>query len=185
MMKKLNLLIYLLLGFGVIACNDMPDEHNKQGTGFKIPPVRTGTYYETELSGDNAVVIADTIIYSVVTKNSNPDDDWRTYCLRKLDQQALVNIIFNAIYQGKLIPYDYSTEEPMSIEEVKAFEKENDRKKIAKIQFVEEWYFDEKNLQMGKRVNAIMLAYELRNSKGEVSGYKAGVKVYLNNKEVE
>jgi hypothetical protein len=36
---------------------------------------------------------------------------------------------------------------------------------------------------MGKRVNAIMLAYELRNRKNEVSGYKAGIKVYLTDKK--
>lgn len=167
----------------ISACNNETKKDNNTDTGFEIPSVKTGTFYETDLNGDNAVVIADTITYSVVTKNSNPEDDWRSYCLRNMNQKALANILFNAIYQGRLQAYDYSTEEPMSIEEVRAFEKENDRNKIAKVQFVEEWYFDENKLKMGKRVNAIMMAYEIRNLKGEVTGYKAGVKVYLNGED--
>ncbi len=164
----------------ISACNNETKKDKNTDTEFEIPPVKTGTFYETDLNSGNAVVIADTITYSVVTKNSNPEDDWQAYCLRNMNQKALANILFNAIYQGRLKAYDYSTEEPMSIEEVKAFEKENDRNKIAKVQFVEEWYFDEKKLKMGKRVNAIMMAYEIRNLKGDVTGYKAGVKVFLN-----
>jgi hypothetical protein len=175
-------IIFVLILFLFVACKQK-DENRQNGTDkeeFKIPAVKTGAFYETDLDKNNAVVIADTIIYSVTTKNASPEDEWTEYCLRKMDNQALANIIFNAIYNGRLTPYDYDTEEAMTIKQVRAFEKENPRNKIAKIQFVEEWYFDEQNLKMSKRVNAIMLAYELRNIRNEVSGYKAGIKVYLN-----
>jgi hypothetical protein len=178
-------LIFVLILFLLVGCKQN-DENKQNGTHkdeFKVPPVKTGAFYKTDLNKNNAVVIADTIIYSVTTKNASPEDEWTEYCLRKMDNQALANIVFNAIYNGRLTPYNYDTEEPMTIAQVRAFEKDNRRDKIAKVQFVEEWYFDEQNLQMGKRVNAIMLAYELRNRKNEVSGYKAGIKVYLTDKK--
>ena len=178
-MKNLIFVFIILIFAGCKQSSESEQESTKKEE-FKIPPVKTGAFYETDLNGNNAVVIADTIIYSVVTKNASAEDDWTEYCLRKMDNQALANIVFNAIYNGRLTPYNYDTEEPMTIKEVKTFEKENPRKNIGTIQFVEEWYFDEKNLQMGKRVNAIMLAYELKDEEGEVRGYKAGIKVYLN-----
>ena len=179
-MKKLLFIGLLSLLFACTQNKEQKDEVLSEHD-YVAPAVKTGAFYETALNEDNSVIIADTIIYSVVTKNPNPEDDWTEYCLHRVDQEALANIIFNAIYNGRLTAYDYYNDEPMSIEAVRTFEKENPRNKIANVQFVEEWYFDEKNLKMGKRVNAIMLAYELRNNKDEVKGYKAGVKVYLDN----
>ena len=177
---RIYFFVLILILFVGCEQNNENRQNSSKEEEFKIPPVKTGAFYSTDLDSNNAIVIADTIIYSVVTKNAYKDDEWAEYCLRKMDNEALANIVFNAIYNGRLTPYDYNTEEPMSIKQVKAFERENNRKDIGTVQFVEEWYFDEKNLQMGKRVNAIMLAYELKNNEGELRGYKAGIKVYLN-----
>ncbi len=128
----------------------------------------------------NATVVALPIIYDVVIKNSDPENDWQAECLKKVEVQTFANIIFKAVYEKRLIPYNYNLEIPMTIDEVKQLEKEFKRERVAKVQFLEEWYFDEKKLQMGKRVNAIMLAYEKYDAKGVVKSYKAGIKVYLN-----
>lgn len=179
-MKKItNLSLIFLLVYFFNACkNQNPDQKEK----INIAPVKTGAFYETYLNSNNSVIIADTIIYDVVIKNAFPEDDWQEFCLKNVDRTALANIIFNAIYNGKLTAYDYQQEKPMTIKEVQELEKEYSRDKIAKIQFIEEWYFDEKEMKMGKRVNEIMLAYELNNFDGEIRGYKAGVKVYLTDK---
>jgi len=38
--------------------------------------------------------------------------------------------------------YDYQQEIPLTVEEVKELEKEYNRDKFAKMQFIEEWYFE-------------------------------------------
>lgn len=147
----------------------------------KIYNPRAGTYYETDLTGELASVIADTITYDVLLRNNNKEDEWAEYCLKNVDIRALTDAIFNAVYTKRLIAYDYITEDPMTIQEVKEMEQkpEFSRDKISKAQFMEEWYFDEKTLKMGKRVNSLMLAYESRDAQGKIRRYKAGFKVYF------
>lgn len=171
-----NLTLAFVLVFFINSCKDEATEQKEE---INISPVKTGTFYEKDLNSSNSIVIADTVIYDVVIKNAVPEDEWQEFCLKNVDRAAITNIIFNAIYNGKLTAYDYQHEKPMTINQVKELEKEYDRDKVAKIQFIEEWYFNEKKMKMGKIVNEIMLAYELNNSDGEIRGYKAGVKVYL------
>ncbi|OQX98604.1 MAG: hypothetical protein B6I20_10880 [Bacteroidetes bacterium 4572_117] len=168
----------------VLLISACTNENTQQKEDLNVPPVKTGAFYETDLDSSNSVLIADSIIYDVVIKNAFPEDEWSELCLKYVDRTALANIIFNAIYSGRLTAYDYQNEIAMTIEEVKELEKENSRDKIAKIQFIEEWYMDEKEMKMGKRVNEIMLAYELNNDDGEVRGYRAGVKVFLTNESM-
>ncbi len=179
-MRSIIRLAFVLL-FALLF-NACKNENMNTEAEVNIPPIKTGTFYKTELNSDNSVIIADTIIYDVIIRNTIEEDDWQEFCLKNMDRAALTNIIFNAIYNGKLTAYDYQQETPMTIEEVKQLEKEYSRDLIGKMQFVEEWYLDEKNMQMGKRVNEIMLAYEIYNLDGEVRAYKAGVKVYLTDK---
>ena len=169
----------LLLAFIFNACEN---KNTDKGAEVSIPPVKEGSFYETDLNNSNSIVIADTIVYDVVIKNAFPEDEWQEFCLKNVDRDAIANIIFNAVYNGKLTAYDYQHESPMTIDQVKELEEEYSRDKVAKIQFIEEWYFDEEKMEMGKRVNEIMLAYELYSSDGEIRGYKAGVKVYLTDK---
>ncbi len=131
---------------------------------------------------DNYIVIADTIIYGVVLKNTNPDDYWTEDCLKYVDRKKITDIIFKAIYAGRITAYDYYENTPFTIDEIKKIEKENEfkRDRFAQIQFKEEWLFDEKNFKMEKRVTSIILGYELYDSNNKVKGYKAAFKVYLN-----
>ena len=145
----------------------------------EIPEIKMGNFYSDNSNKGNSVVLADSIIYYTVIKNPDPEDDWQKKCLARLDRKALANIIFNAIYNGRLTAYNFMTDAPMTIDEVKLLEKEHPRKEIAKMEFSEEWYFNENDLSFSKKVNAIMLGYEGRNLSGEVK-YFAGVKVFLN-----
>jgi hypothetical protein len=129
---------------------------------------------------DKSVMIADTIMYTAIVKNPIPQDEYMNEWLQRANIKSLSNILFDAVYAKKLKAYDYITGEKMTIEEVKALEKEYPRDKIAKILFTEEWYFDEVNMQMNKKVNSIMLAYEKRDDSNEVTGYKSGIRIYLN-----
>lgn len=125
-----------------------------------------------------AVLVADSIVYDVVVRNPAPNDDWVEYCLRGVDEQSMAHLIIEEVLKGRLKAYSYSTNAPLSIDDVKAIEKGegNGRDNVAKVQFEEKWYFDVANLQFVKRVYAVMLAYEINGAEGR---YRAGIKVYL------
>ncbi len=186
-MRKTRLLIsWLGIGLVFIISSCKQDTSNIKEKGLSVsdssriefPEIKRGNFYTENIEKGNSIVLADTIIYYTVIKNANQQDEWQEKCLERLDRKALANIIFNAIYNGRLTPYDFMTEEPMTINEVKSLEKDNPRNKIAKVEFTEEWYFNEDDLSFTKRVNAIMLGYEKGNNPEDVK-YVAGVKVYL------
>jgi hypothetical protein len=127
-------------------------------------------------------VIADSISYGVVIRNKDSSNIWREKWLSRLKRDSLVDWLFNAVYDRELKAYDYFTEEPMSIREVKKIEKKDEfkRSQIGKVQFEEVWYFDPDNYRMVKSVNSIMLAYESYRRDSTFRGYKPVFKVYLN-----
>lgn len=128
------------------------------------------------------ISLADSINYGVVIKAREGADAWQKKWLSKLDRKKWVDFLFDAVYKGRLQPYDYFEDEPMTIEQVKELEskKEFDRSKISKIQFQEKWYFNPENLQMVKEVYSVMLAYEVYKDDGSFRGYKPAFKIILN-----
>lgn len=140
-----------------------------------IPDTRT--FYEVDKN--QSIDIANPITYDVIIKNPDSADEWTTECLKDTKAEILINILFQAVYKNRLIAYDYMSNEPMTTDQVKEFEKEYTRDKIGKIQFVEEWYFNEETLEMGKKIKEVTIGYELYGNQGEVRAYKAGFKLYL------
>ncbi len=126
--------------------------------------------------------IAAPIIYEVLVKNPDADDEWGSEKLENLKTEVLIEAVFSAVYSKKADAFNYHTDEKMSIEDIKYLESQEDfkRQNIGKIQFEEDWYFDTKNLIMGKKVHSILLAYEVYDSFNQVIGYKAGFVVHLN-----
>ncbi|MBN1252349.1 MAG: hypothetical protein JXR51_15330 [Bacteroidales bacterium] len=190
-MKTINLLtLFFVFLISLASCNENSNEKNNVNdsiSAISIPEVKPGTFYNIDMNKGNSVVLADTITYDLELKNNDPEDDWKQECLQYIDRKALTNIIFNAVYNGKLTAYNYNYGIPMTIKQVKELEKEYSRDRITKMQFIEEWFFDEKNLVFGKKVIGIMLAYELYNPEGEIRGHTAGILVYFNkdkNKEI-
>ena len=149
------------------------------GCSDRIPEQKKPLVQRTPL---NIPIIADTVIYDVVVKNPEPDDLWIEESLRNLNREALVDIIFNAVYRKELIPYEYFSNEAMSVGDIIELENspEFSREKIGRIQFSEEWYFDEDNLRMEKRVNSLTFGYEVFDPQGNLRGYKPAFLVKLN-----
>ena len=177
-MKNSIYSIIFLSFLGIFACNNNQEAEENTDSLSKIE-IRRETFYNTDLDSPNAVILADTIAYDVTIKNPDPGNNWTEEELRRMDEVALANIILNAIYNKRLTAYNFQTDEPMTIEEVKDMESKHSREEIGRMRFIEEWYFDKKTLQFGKKVNRIMLAYEKKNNQGEVR-YVSGVMVYLN-----
>ncbi len=131
---------------------------------------------------EKGFLVAEPIIYDVVVLNPDPEDRWTTEKLEKLHKEALVELIFQAVEEGKVTAWNYHTDEKMSIKDIHTLEKtdEFNKSKIGKIQFIEDWYFDEKRMRMTKVVKSIMLAYEVYDQFGKVRGYKAAFRIDLN-----
>ncbi len=163
-MKNKYILFSVILSGVFFSCNQKDIEVKKVDIGRE----------------NNFSVIADTIINDVLIQN--PDsNEWTDYCLRNLKKDVLVEEIFNSIYNGKLVPYEFFQDVPLEINDIKSLENDPEfsRDRIAKVQFEEAWFFDTENHIMVKKVYSIMLAYEVYNQEGEIKGYKPAFKVYF------
>ncbi|MCQ2974743.1 MAG: hypothetical protein MJ211_08025 [Bacteroidales bacterium] len=194
-MKKYICFVFCVLLFA-ISCNNNsnnnnmnyevtfePDSSADNDVNYDIEieypdPIipESDTYYNVD-SG-NALVISNPITYHVNTKNYKPDDEWTEQCLANTKMSVLVNSIYQAVYKGKLIPYDYFSEQPIPIDSVKAFEKKHSRNMVGQLQFVEDWYYDEKQMKFYKNVKSITLGYEIVDKYGLI-GFDPGFMVKL------
>jgi len=166
---KLVLVLLVLFGFLMMGCKKQWNKEEKHTI-------------QTDSISNKFISIADSINYGVVVKARNNADEWQKKWLQTFDRKELVDFIFEAVYSGKLQPYDYFEDKPISVEQVKQLEnqKEFDRSRVGKIQFKERWHFDPEHLKMMKEVYSLMLAYEVYRENGEFRGYKPAFKVYLN-----
>ena len=158
-------LIIILLIAGLTACKQQSSEPAVTG--------KAKTLKDTTLLSFQP--IAESIRYDVIIKNPDPDDEWTEACLKGLDSEKLVDEVYKAIYAGKVKAYDYYTDEPMSVNQVKEIEKqaESDGAEVAKVQFLEDWFFDPQTFNFYKKVHYIMLAYEILDKNGNARNYKA------------
>ena len=132
-------------------------------------------------ASDSSVIVADSIMYITNVINPEPEEDYyMKEWLSGAKTEVLANLIFTAVYNKQLKPYNYITGKEMTLAEVEDLEKNWIRENIGQILFTEDWYFDEKELKMYKQVNSIMLAYYTYSDDGLVNGNKAGIRVYLN-----
>jgi hypothetical protein len=145
------------------------------------PAVIKESEFFYDFDSTSAILVSDPIVYEVVVKNHETDDDWEEERLAKTNVLPLANAVFQAIYKGRVKAYDYFTEEEMSVDEIKKLEKEFNRKEIGNIMFEEKWYFNEKTMTFTKKIKSLTFGYELREPKTkDFQGFKAAFKVNLN-----
>ncbi|TVR73613.1 MAG: hypothetical protein EA408_04740 [Marinilabiliales bacterium] len=176
-MESIRLLKYLFRHAGVIAL--ALALFSGSGCRDRIPEQKSPQVERTVL---NAAVIADTVIYDVIVKNPDAEDLWTEETLRNLNRGGFVDIIFNAVYREELVAFDYFTGQALTVRDVADLENDPEfsRENIGMLQFNEEWYFDEENLRMEKRVNSVSLGYEVYDAEGRIRGYKPAFLINLN-----
>jgi hypothetical protein len=137
---------------------------------------------ETHSPNTGGLLVADTIIYDVLINNPDPEDTWADECLKYLNHSILVDSLFGLVYSGRIIAYDFFTQERLKISDIKDIESvpEFSRKQIGKIQFSEKWSLDPVNQLFNKEIISIVLGYELYDDSGNVRGYKPVFKLFLN-----
>ncbi len=123
------------------------------------------------------------IIYDTFLINRDSTDTWGDECLAKFDRKTLVDKVFENVYNGRIIAYDYFTGEKLSSDQIAKMEKEGifTRKQISKIQFAERWIWDESTVQMRKELISMTIAYEVYNESGVSRGQKPVFKLIFKN----
>lgn len=134
----------------------------------------------TELPA-GAVLIATDIVTEVIIRPDPEGDPWETEKVAGYKGDPLVDGIFGRIYDGSLTVYDYHSGEPLTREDVKKIEGEfkNDRTRIGKLSFTEDWYYFPEENRLEKRAKSVTFGYELYNNLGKVYAYRAAFRADL------
>ncbi len=180
-MRKLFSIVLSIITLSIVACSPEKETDTKSEVIGEVTEVVSADKLNIPKSMEGFTKIGDTVSYTALIKN--PDSEMNGYMdtwLKGMDTNQFTTIIMDALLAGKLKGYDYLEGKEMTIEEIKAFDKEYTRDRIGNVLFTEDWYFDEKNLTMHKVVNSIMFGYENRDTEGKVTGHKSGIRVYLN-----
>jgi hypothetical protein len=148
----------------------------------------TGLRNTTGLSAGNttglfpgAVIIARDIVTEVIIRPDPQGDPWEIEKVAGFSGEPLVDGIFSRIYDGSLTVYDYHSGNPLSPADVKKIEGEfkNDRTKIGKLSFTEDWYYYPEENRVIKQARSVTFGYELYNNVGKVYAYRAAFRADL------
>ncbi len=114
------------------------------------------------------------IIYDTYVINRDSTDSWGDECLSNFNRKKLVDKVFTSVLDGKITPYDYFTGEKITPEQIRKMETDNvfSRKNISKIQFDEEWIWDDEKNEIRKQVISMTVAYEVFDNEGKSRGQK-------------
>jgi hypothetical protein len=114
------------------------------------------------------------IIYETSITNTDTTDSWANECLLGFDRKALINKLFDDVYNEKIIAYDYFTDKKISPEEIRKMEIEGVfiRKEISRIRFEEKWIWDNGKLEMQKQLISMTLSYQVYDTEGKPRAQK-------------
>jgi hypothetical protein len=154
----------------------------------------------------NMTQLTERIQYPVFIRSPYGDDgDWYRENMEGPKREAFVKMIFDAAYSGKVKAYDYLTNEPLTVAQVKAIGNKSDTlhlikempvykeydtiinqklnlKDIHRITFLEEWYMDVDKFRMEKKVVGICPSLTIYEDSTDVKGYKPLFWLYLDEK---
>jgi hypothetical protein len=127
------------------------------------------------------VLIASGIVTEVIIRPDPDGDPWEIEKVAGYNGEAMVNSIFESDYDGKLTVYDYHSGDVLTANDVKKIEAEfkNDRTKIGKLSFTEDWYYRPADNSLEKRARSVVFGYELYNNLGKVYAYRAAFRADL------
>jgi Icc-related predicted phosphoesterase len=130
--------------------------------------------WSSELSPD-LIVVAKDIITEVIVKPDTLGDPWEVEKVRNYNGKLMFTNLFENIYSKKVTVYDNLTGAPLDPGDVRKMEKEfgSDVSKIAKIQFLEDWYFNPSTNKIIKKIKSVSFGYESTKEDGFPVRYKA------------
>lgn len=153
----------------LVSCSGQkPDAGEKQAAG-------------TESTPEGAVIIARDIVTEIIVRPDPDGDPWEAEKVKGYQGEAMINSIFDRIYNGSLTVYDYHTGETLSANDIRKTEKEfnDDRSKIGKLSFTEDWLYYPAYNRLEKVTKSVVFGYELYNNQGKVYAYRAAFQASL------
>jgi len=155
--------VFLFLLALLTACRGRTEEQYSPTTG------------QEEMAGRGMILIASDIVTEVIIRPDPEGDPWEIEKVQGYKGEVMINTIFDRIYDGSLKVYNYHTGEEMTASDVKRLEKEfdNDRSKIGKLSFTEDWYYNPVTNGMQRVTKSVVLGIQLYNDLGKVYAYKA------------
>ena len=114
------------------------------------------------------------IIYDTYLTNRDSTDSWGDQCLAGFNRKGLIDHLFDEVYKGRIVPTEYFTGETIPLNQLEKMEKDGEfsRKNISKIQFEEQWIWDQANDELQKQVLSMTIAYEVFDKAGKSRGQK-------------
>jgi len=187
-MSKKTILLYLLLAVAT-SCGDsgrVPPADSRAATaGSQQPAPANAPATAPSTASPDLALIASDIVTEVIIRPDPDGDPWEIEKVAGYRGDIMVNTIFGLIYEGKLTAFDYHSGDPMKPSEVRDIEKEfnNDRSKIGKLSFTEDWYYDPVSNRIEKIVKSAVFGYELYNGEGKVYAHRAAFRADLGSRD--
>ncbi len=138
-------------------------------------------FIEIRSEVNSPTLVADSIKYEVVVISTS-DDPWETERLEGYTHhKVFIESLLRSIYSGKITAYSYSTDEPLTTDEVRVMMEalKPDWSEIGKLLFTEKWYVDSTGM-LQKQISSITLGKAEYSKQGTFKGYSALFKVKYN-----
>jgi len=128
----------------------------------------------SEVSPDLIVVGTD-IITEVIIKPDTLGDPWEVEKVKNFNGKLMFTNLFANIYSKKVTVYNILTGDPFDPEDVRKMTKEfdSDISRIAKIQFLEDWYFNPSTNKIIKKIKSASFGFESSKDTRLPARYKA------------
>jgi hypothetical protein len=141
------------------------------------------TFCTERKAEDTRTLITKKIQYDVPIMNPDASHDWWIRNIEGSDREALIDNIFERVLSGEIQAYDYFNE-PLSVNDVKNIMSDTssavfvrpyppyaeydttiivtiERSDVTILRFLEEWKYDEKTLQIDKKIYGISPVIEM------------------------
>jgi len=121
------------------------------------------------------IPVGSNMITDVILRPDSLGDPWELEKVKGFDANAMFRTLLDKISSNSITVYSPLSEEPMKAADVKKItdEFDSDIRRIAKMQFCEDWYFDPSSGNVVRKTRSIILGYEVPREQGLPTSYKA------------
>jgi hypothetical protein len=166
--------VLILIIFSWMLVLNYSCKNGKVNESAKEVPVITET-------GSGLIIVAKDIITEVLLKPDSLSDPWEIEKVKNYNGSQMFVKLFENISNKKVTVYNNLTGDPLKPEDVRKMEKEisADLSRIAKIQFLEDWYFNPTTNKVIKKIKSASFGYMSQAGKSDPVRYKALFKLKI------
>jgi len=124
---------------------------------------------------DGLIPVGTNMITEIILRPDTLGDPWEVEKVKGFNANSMFNTLLDNIYNDKITVYSAFSEETLKPGEVKKIIEEfgSDLKRIAKLQFADDWFLDPSTGNIIRKTRSITLGYEIQREEGLPPSYKA------------